>query len=1419
MGVQAPTICLEKVLRSTAAPFHPLGVVMLLKAAAAVTVPAGEPPLMIGALHGGGGSAAVQANPPHMDPVVGLGIETCRRRAHLKFTFHERLGEPVVDVKYATVKESLSSSGFTWQQHQGKGLQLDLKLLEECDWMKAMAWEQQHPLNCEEGPLWRLRMMPSEEDLPAANEDNQLFPTPSQVERALERTHTSTVDFPNSMEESKNASRGNSSTRKRFRTHIIGVFHHSAIDGISRKEFWDELLKAVIVLSNAKAYAEYASRVKALTAATAVASQPFPYYRQQKLSLEQQPTGSTPSSNSSVATHTSPTSPNYRWRRGSSNSNALTASAGTLCLRRSSAGNAGTLGEMDFSGGPYDSPSANTWCYIRRLSAVSAGSVDSPAYPADEALQSTHRQVDAPLPPPKTVLPPALNEVFPVTRCVSVLRPLMCPGHGLHIKLYLLEGELLKALRNPFACYYPSKRFRANGSEYQAYKAAKKALGPGGASSGQRVYCDSSEPSRQDQQKDHQPKEGMPFAESHLGKGEPSENPSFTGVVTLRLSEDLTAGLIAACKERKMTMNGLVTTAAAVALSRMLWRRNQVMQQHSVLADISRVAAASSAAPCWPLRHHSLWSTYATQEQREQLLKAYDGGTPQEGACVHTTEQGSLDTTLNSACASSEQDSAKATTSDRTQSPNSCETCSSLLSKGSYTSPPFPSDPLESPSVSPLVSEGMPRYSSLQEPLQVMRNDSIDEANEETKGRLQRAAACGKRSVTSLRCGWPLSHIPEMLQQLALRSPVSGEGTPGTPSRQFARHQGPVYIYTLQAISGRRWLDKWLQEQQQNPQRATIGRKMVPSDGKQFDDFLFQHLVVSMKSHKCSRTLAAMAAASVALGTSGSPCSPLLHMPPARHPSARLWGSRNGTSCSRSRSGSGTRRSTHQGLQWNPHGLGAERHRESCAFSNKPEQQKSASSLAMAGIATPVRAEGSLHRRKKCRNPGESEGSPGSFDSDLCFKTTEAFIETTGQSSLSTSSTLHCTFTSTLSAESLDDRADKSSVSSSKASTTSTSCSRRMHSHTRTVTSRISRGLRMITQWLWGTRKSSSRSVEPEKQQGLEELPPFGLGSYALLMPLKLRVPTECNQDADAIWALGKACTETVHRFVSLPNPSLATFDFQLISTFAEEIQGQLKCLHPVRNESFSRPSAFLISNGGVWAANSLNTFASKVHEEMRAAPGRHRKLLQHVLQHQMFLQQRVAKRPTLPPLPSQHTNGPAAADAVLKGKCQCGGRRPARNSRCSGRTNCQAAASTAHAVLALPNNSTRVVAADERLPADLMHSGDQQQNMHHQQPMGKEGTSGVECLLWGLEGLVDSLEPFELSVDCSWSIVSQHRTGLNYFAHNCVTVNGRMNWSLQYHSNLTSREIAALYASYILEVLQEAHDLHIQEKSLHQGQ
>ncbi|CDJ40038.1 hypothetical protein, conserved [Eimeria tenella] len=1339
---------------------------------------------------------------------------SCRKRSNLKFTFHERLGGPIVDVKYATVNNSLSSAGLTWQQKHSEGTQLDLGLLEEYPWMKAMAWEQKTPLDCEHGPLWRLRLVPSEK-MPFVAPHGNSMPAVSQAVSGLKRPATSPVYMQDNLCELPvgTVNKGNGAGR-RFRTHIIGVFHHSTIDGLSRKEFWDEILRAIIVISNAKIYADYASRVKALTEATAITSRSSTHFRQHTLSSEprlHQQGSMQLVSNSTAAMQTPLTSQTYRWRRGSSSNTNTTRSSGTVYLRRCSAGspNAGEfpIRGKDCSGDPFESPSASNWCYYRRLSAVSAGSVDSSAaYLSESPPQSTNYLPELQLRPPETILPPALNELFPVSPCVTLLRPLMCAGYGIHVRMYMLERELMKALRNPFAAYYPSKRFRASGSEYKAYnQAAKAAIAAKSSPNQQANRTTRKAPLRE--QGDGE----LPFHKSHPEECKTSGDVALTGVVTLRLSEDLTAGLISACRERKMTMNGLITTAAAVALSRMLWRRQQVMQQHCLLAELSRVAAAANGAQCWPPQQQSLWSSAAVQQNSTHFPSAPDTGTPFAGAVAHGSKEGYLPSVLESSPASSELDSGKAATAAGGQSPTSCDTCSSIHSKGPVVSPQNTLTPFESPSTPVISSGSLDRLPSVQDILQTPVPGACHSSKEETGTTLQRSAASGKSAV-SLRSGWSVSHVKEMLQQLTLRSPVSGEGLPGESNRQFIRHKGPVYIYSLQAISGRRWLDKWLQERKRQPQTPARGRKRIPGDDKQFEEFLLQYLAVSMRSHRCSRALAAIAAASVALGASTGPPSPSLHLLSPRQPS-NLPGGRTGSS-SRSASSSGSRCTAQRRQQGHPNEFGSDRRPGSEAFSNEAEKKRCDGSTSAANIALTVNTAEVLQRHRKACATEKIAGSPCSSKGSVFNKAAEGFVETTGHSSLSTSSSLHA-----VSAASLDDTVVRSSIHSLAKSNSRASCSRRLHDHRRSVASRITRGLRLITQWIWGSSKRCTTEEGSDDQPEQTKAPPYGLGSYAFLMPLKLRVPAECNGRADAVWALGKACTEAVHRIVSLPSSSFAFFNFQLISSFVEEVRGELECLQPFRNDAFARPSAFLISNGGVWAANSLNRFSAKIHAQLREAPERHLRLLHRVIQHQMVLQQRHSKKPMLPPLPAQHSCGGGAADAALKSKRQHGSRRTACSSKCSGRANDQMTVSPVLAATALYVSGTHVAAADGKLSSHVMFPSGQMPDVQHQQPVEKENASGLECLAGGLEELMASLEPFDISVDSSWSIVSQHNTGLNYFAHNCVTVNGKMNWSLQYHSNLTSREIAALYASNILEVLQEAYELHVQEKVKQRGQ
>ncbi|XP_026193959.1 uncharacterized protein LOC34624006 [Cyclospora cayetanensis] len=1329
----------------------------------------------------------------------------CRKRADAKFTFHERPGEPVIDVDHATVKDSISSSGLAWQQHELP--QLDLGLLEEHPWMKAMAWEQKIPFNCEEGPLWRLRMLPSEEELTTAADASLPLPTPQQIGRALERTHTSSITLSSSQPQQPKQRSSSNKGHRRFRTHIIGVFHHSTIDGLSRKEFWDELFKCITTLSNSKQYAEYASRVKALTAVTAVAAQLSAQCQQESHEgggpLHQQGCKN-PASAASTAMQTPTMSPVNRWRRGSSNSTSTDNAGGGLYLRRSSAGSTCVtclpLLEFEHCKGPLDSPTAHSSSYIRRLSAVSAGSVDRAAVYAREDTTQNGQDTTTVLPPPPTVLPPALNELFRVSRCVSLLRPLMYPGGGFHVRMYMMERQLMQTLRNPFASYYPSARFRASGSEYKFHK--DEVTNPAFPNCRQQQLF----PPRASRQVKQQ--HDVPFPREHSGEPKYPESSAFTGVITLRLSQKLTSGLLSACKEKNMTMNGLITTAAAVALSRMLWRRQHVMQQHCMLADLSRVAAAAIAANCWPQQHQSLWDAAPQNQQDRPLLKPVDEETPQGCTKGTISEQENPSPNVTFAHAGIEQDTLGKAQKRQAQMPMKSGALLSPNDKGS-TSLTEALCRLQRNDTSLAVGKEIQRLPSIQELLTMPQR--VGSGNKGPKGLLSRSVM-SRRNATTLRSGWSLSHIPEMLQQLTLRSPVSGEGLPGDSSRHFFRHKGPVYIYTLQAISGRRWLDSWLHKQQQYPDKHSRGRKRNTKDDRHFEEFLLQHLTISMKRHKCSRSIAAMAAASAAMVISGSPSAASLQTQSPRYPPSLLWGS--SSSSSRSTSGSRISSDTQACQQRNTNEAGSAGHHGNEAFF-KTEQPQRHSSGVSADEPPAIAVPDIMQKVRRCRDSVDSEKVPEAFSKPFCKRTCHGFLETSGHSSVSTCSSLYCTRASTISADSIEET-DKSSVYSAVSSTNSTSCSKRLRDQTHTVSSRISRGLRQVSQWLWGAPSSSTHKQSTQIQQQHKQLPPFGLGSYALLMPLKLRVSVECDEGADAVWALGKACTDSVQEFASLTNPSFGTLNFQLISSFVEEVRGELKCLRPFKDDAFARPSVFLISNGGVWTGGPISKFSSEIHGYLRAATDRHRRMLRHMLHQQMVLQQKATKRQVLSPLPPQFSGVAGAPDASLRNKRQGGGRRSARSSKIFVRADAPPAASIIKAT-ASRNSSVRSPAADVKLSSVVNSPIDKQQYLKSQPASYTEGICGVEGLVDDLDGLLPYLEPFDISIDSSWSIVSQHDTGLNYFAHNCVTIDGKLNWSLQYHSNLTSREIAALYAAYILEVLQEAHEQHIHMKAQQQ--
>uniref|UniRef100_A0A0G4FVP6 Condensation domain-containing protein n=1 Tax=Chromera velia CCMP2878 TaxID=1169474 RepID=A0A0G4FVP6_9ALVE len=64
---------------------------------------------------------------------------------------------------------------------------------------------------------------------------------------------------------------------------------------------------------------------------------------------------------------------------------------------------------------------------------------------------------------------------------------------------------------------------------------------------------------------------------------------------------------------------------------------------------------------------------------------------------------------------------------------------------------------------------------------------------------------------------------------------------------------------------------------------------------------------------------------------------------------------------------------------------------------------------------------------------------------------------------------------------------------------------------------------------------------------------------------------------------------------------------------------------------------------------------------------------------------------------------------------------------------------------------------------------------------------------------------PMKVSIESSWSCVKQDITGNSVFAHNLVTINGRLCWSLQYHTNLTGKALVEEYAAEIQRLIKEA--------------
>ncbi|TRY53434.1 Condensation domain containing protein [Cryptosporidium tyzzeri] len=196
--------------------------------------------------------------------------------------------------------------------------------------------------------------------------------------------------------------------------------------------------------------------------------------------------------------------------------------------------------------------------------------------------------------------------------------------------------------------------------------------------------------------------------------------------------------------------------------------------------------------------------------------------------------------------------------------------------------------------------------------------------------------------------------------------------------------------------------------------------------------------------------------------------------------------------------------------------------------------------------------------------------------------------------------------------------------------------------------------------WL---KKAVSKVMSPKNKKS-KQIKTVGLGSYAVLMGLDMKVEKDCMSDIDKMWELANNTNKKIHSIVDSKDPSAVTFEWHVISGFIHDLANS-----PTRSDKNRllmqlgdptiRPSSFLVSNGGLWDSSPLQELIKRINS-------------------------------------------------------------------------------------------------------------------------------------------ITTEQEVIVEVESSYSCVAQHNAGLNMFAHNIVTVNGELCWSLQYHSNITSKEVAQAYSNHI---------------------
>ncbi|KAF7457612.1 Condensation domain protein [Cryptosporidium felis] len=134
--------------------------------------------------------------------------------------------------------------------------------------------------------------------------------------------------------------------------------------------------------------------------------------------------------------------------------------------------------------------------------------------------------------------------------------------------------------------------------------------------------------------------------------------------------------------------------------------------------------------------------------------------------------------------------------------------------------------------------------------------------------------------------------------------------------------------------------------------------------------------------------------------------------------------------------------------------------------------------------------------------------------------------------------------------------------------------------------------------WL---KKAVSKMMSPRNKK-YKQIKTVGLGSYAVLMGLDMKVERECISDVERMWELASNTNKKIHSIVDSKDPSSVIFEWHVISGFIHDLANS-----PTRSDKNHllmqlgdptiRPSSFLVSNGGLWDSGPLEELVKRINE------------------------------------------------------------------------------------------------------------------------------------------------------------------------------------------------------------------------------